>query len=195
VPTIHQQTIIVGGHGPSALSPPSYGAWLSSTRVGLVGPRDFARCDATAAARGAMRSAARRRGGVAQGPASLCSCCSQHHLISGRTLWSVPTFRMLAVRKPRGWDPSTKRHLCWPEGGTVTIHPAQTAALAATLACRSRSYAAALSTAPSGTRPVVRKRHSATMSLRASATMAMRRMRPRPWPVRAWNQRLSALSG
>src|SRR5262249_60854681 len=48
--------------------------------------------------------------------------------------WSVPRFRMLAVRKPRGWDPSTRRHLCWPEGGTVTIHPAQTAARAATLA-------------------------------------------------------------
>jgi hypothetical protein len=39
-----------------------------------------------AAARGAMRSAARRRGGrSAQGLASGNSCCSQHHLISGRT--------------------------------------------------------------------------------------------------------------
>src|SRR5690242_9389462 len=39
-----------------------------------------------AAARGAMRSAARRRGPRAQGSASgnLCSC-SLHHLISGRT--------------------------------------------------------------------------------------------------------------
>src|SRR5260370_28135133 len=47
--------------------------------------------------------------------------------------WPVPTFRMLAARKPRGWDPSTKRPVCWPKGGTVTIHPALTAASAATL--------------------------------------------------------------
>jgi hypothetical protein len=45
----------------------------------------------------------------------------------------VPTFRMLAARKPREWDPSTKRPVCWPEGGTVTIHPALTAASAAAL--------------------------------------------------------------
>ena len=46
--------------------------------------------------------------------------------------WPIPTFRMLAARKPRGWDPSTKA-ACWPKGGTVTIHPALTAASAATL--------------------------------------------------------------
>ena len=44
----------------------------------------------------------------------------------------VPTFRILAARKPRGWDPSTKRPVVWPKGGTVTIHPALTAADAAT---------------------------------------------------------------
>ena len=57
-----------------------------------------------AAARGAMRSAACRRGRCAQGLASgdLCSS-SLHHLISGRSGYSpVPTFRMLAARKPRG---------------------------------------------------------------------------------------------
>src|SRR5262245_62414651 len=48
--------------------------------------------------------------------------------------WSVPSFRMLAVRKPRGRDPSTKRVcVCRPKGGTVTIHPALTAATAAAL--------------------------------------------------------------
>src|SRR6202008_1119840 len=61
---------------------------------------------------------------------------------------SVPTFRMLAVRKPRGWDPSTKRHLCWPEGGTVTIHPAHTAARAARLARRLRSLRCGLEHGP-----------------------------------------------
>src|SRR5207253_10506505 len=46
--------------------------------------------------------------------------------------WPVPIFRMLAARKATwGWDPSTRRLLCWPEGGTVTIHPALTAANAA----------------------------------------------------------------
>src|SRR5262249_2468955 len=41
--------------------------------------------------------------------------------------WSVPTFRMLAARKPNGWDPSTRAAVSWPKGGTVTIHPALTA--------------------------------------------------------------------
>src|SRR5947199_6788159 len=39
---------------------------------------------------------------------------------------------MLSARKAAwGWVPSTRRLLCWPEGGTVTIHPALTAANAA----------------------------------------------------------------
>ena len=47
----------------------------------------------------------------------------------------VPIFRMHAVRKPRGWDPSTKRVcVCRPKGGTVTIRPALTAAITAALA-------------------------------------------------------------
>src|SRR5258708_33768391 len=51
------------------------------------------------------------------------------------------------------------------------------------------------STAPVGTRPVVRYRHSATISLRAKATMAMRRMRPLRSPTRSRNQRVSSLPG
>ena len=48
--------------------------------------------------------------------------------------------------------------LIWPKGGTVIIHPALTAADAATLTrCVETGYVfTALSTAPSGTRPVVR---------------------------------------
>jgi hypothetical protein len=70
------------GEGFGRLCPPSYGAWLSSTLIGWVWGAGVG----GAAARGAMRSAARRRGGrSAQGLASGNSCCSQHHLISGRT--------------------------------------------------------------------------------------------------------------
>jgi len=47
------------------------------------------------------------------------------HIRSGAK--PVPTFRMLAARKPWGWDPSTNRLLFRPKGGTVTIHPALTA--------------------------------------------------------------------
>src|SRR5215207_4864755 len=54
-----------------------------------------------AAARGAIRSAARRRGRYASGLASGDLCSSLHHLISGRAALPVPTFRMLAARKPK----------------------------------------------------------------------------------------------
>jgi hypothetical protein len=54
---------------------------------------------------------------------------------------------------------------------------------------------AALNTAPSGTSPCVTQRQSAISNLRASATMAIRRIRPRSVPTRVRNQRLSALSG
>ena len=52
-----------------------------------------------------------------------------------------------------------------------------------------------MNTAPSGTTPWVTKRHKATSSLRASATMAIRRTRPFAAPTRARNQRLNAESG
>ena len=65
--------------------PPSYGA----TRQALTA-RVWVVPGGAAAARGAMRSAARgRRGRCAQGLASGNCCNSQHHLISGRTTRSV----------------------------------------------------------------------------------------------------------
>jgi hypothetical protein len=52
---------------------------------------------------------------------------------------------------------------------------------------------AAFNTAPSGTSPCVRQ--SAISSLRARATIVIRRIRPRSFPTRARNQPLSALPG
>jgi hypothetical protein len=78
-------------------SPPSYGASESSFAMGLGA---WVRRAGAAAVRGAMRSAARRRGAGGERLTSEGCCSSLHHLISGRTQWSVPTFRMLAVRKP-----------------------------------------------------------------------------------------------
>jgi len=79
-----------------------------------------------AAARGAIRSVACRRGRRALGLASgdLCSK-SLHHLISGRTSWSAPKFRMLAGRKPRGWDPSTKAATVMSALGWHGHHPSR----------------------------------------------------------------------
>ena len=51
------------------------------------------------------------------------------------------------------------------------------------------------STAPSGTTPFVTYRQSATMSLRAIATIVIRRSRPRSAPTRSRNHRLSTESG
>ncbi len=58
-----------------------------------------------------------------------------------------------------------------------------------------RSVQARFKTAPSGMTPVSRQRHSATASLRAMATMAMRRRRPFRSPTRSRNHLESALSG
>jgi hypothetical protein len=49
--------------------------------------------------------------------------------------------------------------------------------------------------APSGTMPCVANRHSAIRSFRATATIAIRRMRPRRVPTNAANQRLIADPG
>gem|GEM_PF-2924285 len=54
---------------------------------------------------------------------------------------------------------------------------------------------AALSSAPSGKTPVLRKRHRAMSNLRATATMPMRLKRLPPLPKRSRNQQLRALSG
>ena len=49
--------------------------------------------------------------------------------------------------------------------------------------------------APSGTMPCVANRHSAIRSFRATATIAIRRMRPRRVPTNVANQRLIADPG
>jgi hypothetical protein len=54
---------------------------------------------------------------------------------------------------------------------------------------------AAFNSAPSGTRPSVANRHKAIRSLRASATVSTRRMRPFEAPSRLCNQRVNALLG
>lgn len=50
-----------------------------------------------------------------------------------------------------------------------------------------RAHHAARKMTPSGTSPVVTRRHSAISSLRASATIIVLRVLPRPSLVRAWN--------
>ena len=116
---------------------------------------------------------------------------------------------MHAVMKPDGWDPSTNRLWYWPKGGTVTIHPVLAAARprpsgenvvigpgsSVQLSSIRTPYCYALNTAPSGTRPVVRKRHNATISLRARATIVIRLIRLLALAARWLNHLLSALSG
>ena len=51
------------------------------------------------------------------------------------------------------------------------------------------------SSAPSGTTPVLRKRHSAMSNFRATATIPIRRKRAPPLPKRARNQTRRALAG
>jgi len=56
-------------------------------------------------------------------------------------------------------------------------------------------YLLGLSTAPLGTTPVVTNRHSAIISLRATATMLIRRILPLRAPTRLRNHWLNSLSG
>ena len=78
------------------------------------------------AARGAMRSAARRPG-LGQGLASEDCCSSQHHLISGRIV--VRAHFPHACGEEANEDETHLRNgIGWPLGGTVIIHPARSAA-------------------------------------------------------------------
>jgi hypothetical protein len=88
------------------------------------------------------------------------------------------------------WDPSERAALFGPRMSTVTHPSRRTRPTPPAQPC-----AAARRRAPLGTRPVSRKRHSATISLRASATTAVLRTSPLSTPTRLWNQRLNALSG
>src|ERR1700754_799739 len=104
------------------------------------------------AARGAMRSAARRPG-PGEGLASEDCCSSQHHLISGRIV--VRAHFPHACGEEANEDETHLRNgIGWPLGGTVIIHPVRSAATAAAPALRVRCYAFIV--APAGTRPVVR---------------------------------------
>lgn len=151
----------------------------------------------SAAARGAMRSAACRRGRRALGLASgdLCSK-SLHHLISGRIALIRTHIPHACGEEATRMRPIYKS--AWLSAqGWHGHHPSR----ADRDDCRGADalvwgYAVAgLSFAPVGTRPVVRKRHNATISLRAKATMAMRLIRLLTFAVRSRNHCVSALSG
>jgi hypothetical protein len=107
----HEVSILLGGVFESSA--------LGLVRFGLL--RRFG-----AAARGAMRSAACRRGRTESGRASK-DCRSLHHLISGREGCPGPKFRMHAVRKPpRDGNPSTKTAVVSAQGWHGR-HPARPA--------------------------------------------------------------------
>jgi len=82
-----------------------------------------------------------------------------------------------------------------PKGRGRSRVPSRTRRTARRLARFGLSAQARLSTAPSGTRPVSRQRQSATESLRAMATIAMRLTRPLRSPTRSSNPFERALSG
>jgi hypothetical protein len=104
------------------------------------------------AARGAVRSAARRPG-PERGLASENCSSSLHHLISGRTLDPYP--HSACLRRGSHEDETHLRTgLVWPLGGTVIIHPPGERGLRRGAPARVRFYA--FMVAPSGTSPAVR---------------------------------------
>ena len=117
-------------------------------------------------------------------------------LLSGRLPATVcrirPPIPLAAGAAFRWRGPSVHRRLsARPWIGHTPPGPAPTAS-GRTGTMRSRDQP---SLAPVGTRPVSENRHSAISSLRASATIITRRMRPRAPAVRSLNHLLSALSG
>jgi hypothetical protein len=97
-------------------------------------------------------------------------------------------------RAPEGLGeapPSIRRLLCmaWKFTGPPPPVPRRGATQH-----RNTAYAS-LSTAPSGTTPVLRNRHSAMSNFRATATIPRRLTRLPPPPKRSRNQQLKALSG
>src|SRR6516165_8716273 len=104
------------------------------------------------AARGAVRSAARRPG-PERGLASENCSRSLHDLISGRTLDPYP--HSACLRRGSHEDETHLRTgLVWPLGGTVIIHPTGERGLRRGAPVRVRFYA--FMVAPSGTSPAVR---------------------------------------
>ena len=123
-------------------------------------------------------------------------CCAHTQLLSGRIPATVcrirPPIPLAAGTAFRRRGPSIPRHLsARPEIGHTPPGPVPTAS-GRTGAMRSRDQP---SLAPVGTRPVSQNRHSAMSSLRASATIITRRIRPRAPAVRSSNHLLSALFG
>ncbi len=123
-------------------------------------------------------------------------CCAHTQLLSGRIPATVcrirPPIPLAAGTAFRRRGPSIPRHLsARPEIGHTPPGPVPPAS-GRTGAMRSRDQP---SLAPVGTRPVSQNRHSAMSSLRASATIITRRIRPRAPAVRSSNHLLSALFG
>ncbi len=123
-------------------------------------------------------------------------CCAHTQLLSGRIPATVcrirPPIPLAAGTAFRRRGPSFPRHLsARPEIGHTPPGPVPPAS-GRTGAMRSRDQP---SLAPVGTRPVSQNRHSAMSSLRASATIITRRIRPRAPAVRSSNHLLSALFG
>ena len=123
-------------------------------------------------------------------------CCAHTQLLSGRIPATVcrirPPIPLAAGTAFRRRGPSIPRHLsARPEIGHTPPGPVPPAS-GRTGAMWSRDQP---SLAPVGTRPVSQNRHSAMSSLRASATIITRRIRPRAPAVRSSNHLLSALFG
>ena len=109
-----------------------------------------------------------------------------------RSAGTFPRSRLLRARRSGG-GAQLQIGVFQPSEGSATRHPAQRRPRPAGVErMRSRDQT---SLAPVGTRPVSENRQSAMSSLRASATIITRRMRPRDPAVRSLNHLLSALSG
>ena len=93
-----------------------------------------------------------------------------------------PSIPLAAGAAFRRWGPSERRRISAPDRSRSLATRSSPAASARTGMMRSRDQA---SLAPVGTRPVSENRHSAISSLRASATIITRRIRPRAPPVRS----------
>jgi len=157
VPTISPRCCVNGGHAepvigrafarPGGFAHPHMGPCES--RLSNGSGLDFR---GERAARGAVRSAARRPG-PERGLASENCSRSLHHLISGRTLDPYP--HSACLRRGSHEDETHLRTgLVWPLGGTVIIHPTGERGLRRGAPAQVRFYA--FMVAPSGTSPAVR---------------------------------------
>ena len=106
---------------------------------------------------------------------------------------SVPQSRMLRAQRSGRWDPSTSRRLsAQVMFGHTSARPSADHIRPDWIGISRVDQA---HRAPIGTRPVSENRQSAMSSLRASATIITRRIRPRAPAVRSSNHLQSALSG